>query len=322
MDEEQLAKIAEDYYLNKLTFGDISHKYKISRYKINKALDQAVKDGVIKIEIRNSNQRNSRLERLLSEQYPGTHFFVIQDDENVIGTSERVTLYAAEKFSEDIKGGNKTVGISWGETINAMIEYAPTATLENVKFVQFLGENLKYNSAADSTHIVERLSRKFSGEFFTLPAPLYILNDLVRKGLYAEPSMQRALTVARNMDFLVTALGTPASLDSIYIWNNNWHSIFPTTRREDIAGYIYGRPYDENGNILNIQNDKIVGLSLDEIMSVPRRVALAQDKSKSLAIRGALRGHLITELIMSESVAFRVLSESKADVLIEQLKQL
>ncbi|WP_420537160.1 sugar-binding domain-containing protein, partial [Leuconostoc mesenteroides] len=54
-----------------------------------------------------------------------------------------------------------------------------------------------------------------------------------------------------------------------------------------IAGYIYGRPYDENGNILNIQNDKIVGLSLDEIMSVPRRVALAQDKSKSLAIRGA-----------------------------------
>ncbi|MBJ7644136.1 sugar-binding domain-containing protein, partial [Weissella confusa] len=146
--------------------------------------------------------------------------------------------------------------------------------------------------------------------------------DLVRKGLYAEPSMQRALTVARNMDFLVTALGTPASLDSISIWNNNWHSIFPTTRREDIAGYIYGRPYDENGNILNIQNDKIVGLSLDEIMSVPRRVALAQDKSKSLAIRGALRGHLITELIMSESVAFRVLSESKADVLIEQLKQL
>ena len=84
----------------------------------------------------------------------------------------------------------------------------------------------------------------------------------------------------------------------------------------------YGRPYDENGNMLNIQNDKIVGLSLDEIMSVPRRVALAQDKSKSLAIRGALRGHLITELIMSESVAFRVLSESKADVLIEQLKQL
>ncbi|MBJ7644237.1 sugar-binding domain-containing protein, partial [Weissella confusa] len=136
MDEEQLAKIAEDYYLNKLTFGDISHKYKISRYKINKALDQAVKDGVIKIEIRNSNQRNSRLERLLSELYPGTHFFVIQDDENVIGTSERVTLCAAEKFSEDIKGGNKTVGISWGETINAMIEYAPTATLENVKFVQ------------------------------------------------------------------------------------------------------------------------------------------------------------------------------------------
>lgn len=30
MDEEQLAKIAEDYYLNKLTFGDISHKYKIN----------------------------------------------------------------------------------------------------------------------------------------------------------------------------------------------------------------------------------------------------------------------------------------------------
>ena len=78
--------------------------------------------------------------------------------------------------------------------------------------------------------------------------------------------MQRALTVARNMDFLVTALGTPASLDSIPIWNNNWHSIFPTTRREDIAGYIYGRPYDENGNILNIQNSVKEDLTAKQLL--------------------------------------------------------
>ena len=51
--------------------------------------------------------------------------------------------------------------------------------------------------------------------------------------------MQRALTVARNMDFLVTALGTPASLDSISIWNNNWHSIFPNYASRKILLVIY-----------------------------------------------------------------------------------
>lgn len=31
-----LSQIAEDYYLNKLPFGDISKKYNISRYLVNK----------------------------------------------------------------------------------------------------------------------------------------------------------------------------------------------------------------------------------------------------------------------------------------------
>ena len=168
---------------------------------------------------------------------------------------------------------------------------------------------MKYNSTAGSVRMVERAAKKVSGEFLTLPAPLYILNDLVRQGLYAEPSLQNTMAVANNMDALVTGLGTIRSLESIPIWQNSLNGIFPTVNFRDIAGVIYGRPYDIHGHFLNQADDKIVGLSVAQIMQVPKRICLVRGKSKSRPVIGALRGHLVTDMVLTEAMAYRVLHE-------------
>ena len=72
---------------------------------------------------------------------------------------------------------------------------------------------------------------------------------------------------------------------------------------------IFGRPYDINGRFLNQGDDKIVGLPVAQILQVPKRICLVRGKSKYQAVIGALRGQLITDIILSEAMAYRILNE-------------
>ena len=305
-----LSQIAEDYYLNKLPFGDISKKYNISRYLVNKYLNEAVKVGIVKIEITENSNRNPQIENILRDKFKDINFYVVQDDINNITTSEHLANFAATYVDEVLQDNNKIVGLTWGETIYTMIDSLKNRPLERVKFTQFLGENMKYNSTAGSMRMVERAAKKVSGEFLTLPAPLYILNDRVRNGLYSEPSLQNTIAVADNMDALITGVGTILSLDSIPIWKQNLNAIFSTVNTQEIAGLIYGRPYDINGRFLNLEADKVLGLSIDQILKVPKRICLVRGKSKYKPVIGAIKGKLITDVIMTEGMAYKILNET------------
>ncbi|MGO2927541.1 MAG: sugar-binding transcriptional regulator [Leuconostoc citreum] len=305
-----LSQIAEDYYLNKLPFGDISKKYNISRYLVNKYLNEAVKVGIVKIEITENSNRNPQIENILRDKFKDINFYVVQDDINNITTSEHLANFAATYVDEVLQDNNKIVGLTWGETIYTMIDSLKNRPLERVKFTQFLGENMKYNSTAGSMRMVERAAKKVSGEFITLPAPLYILNDSVRNGLYSEPSLQNTIAVADNMDALITGVGTILSLDSIPIWKQNLNAIFSTVNTQEIAGLIYGRPYDINGRFLNLEADKVLGLSIDQILKVPKRICLVRGKSKYKPVIGAIKGKLITDVIMTEGMAYKILNET------------
>lgn len=306
---ELLSNISEDYYLNKLSFGEISKKYKLSRYLINKYLNDAIKQGIVKIQIETIAKRNSQLELLLSEKFKKIHFYVISDGKNDITTSNELSKSAALIVEKMFKKNCKVVGTSWGEAIYSLVDNFQNFPLEDVKFTQFMGENMKYNSTAGSMRMVEKIATKFSSEFLTLPAPLYIIDNQVREGLYFEPSIKNTLNIAKEMDVLLTGIGTIRSLKSIPIWKENIHRIFPNISLDKIAGVMYGRAFDIDGNILNADNDKVMGITINQILKTPRRVCLVRSKSKTQSLIGALRGQLVTDIILSETIAYRILAE-------------
>ncbi|NLS37981.1 hypothetical protein GHU05_03415 [Fructobacillus tropaeoli] len=308
-DPNLLAQISEDYYLNKLSFGEISTKYDVSRYLINKYLTEAVKTGVVKIEIATSANRNSQLEQVFKEKFPNTNCYIIQDDTTTSATEDLISNYAANLVVKHLENGPHIVGMTWGDTMYSLIDAITSNPLDQIKFTQFVGENMKYNSTAGSVRIVERAAKKVAGEFLTLPAPLYLADDTVRNGLYEAVSIKQTIDLAKQMDTVLTGMGTIASLESIAIWNQNINRLFPNVKLGEVAGMIYGRPYDINGNILNVGSDKVVGLDMNSILATPKRIGVVRSKAKSKAALGALRGGFVTDLVMSESLAYRIINE-------------
>lgn len=310
-DREQLANVARDYYLSKLTIAEISKKYNLSRYLITKALDDALESGLVKININAPIDRNLELEAKFKKMFNLQNAFIIKDSDTSDEDNENIVEFAAETIEEKINQ-NRIIGVSWGGTVLSIINHIQPKVKDDLIFTQFMGDNLKYDSASGSTPLVQKAAAKFGAKYLTVPGPLYILNDDVRKSLATEPALIPAFNMMSKMDLIFSGIGTMASIDSIATWRQHKQEIFKGIDLSQVAGMLYGRPFDIDGNLLTSGNDKFFGASIDTILAVPSRIGIVKSRFKGRALLGALRGGLLTDFVTNEAVANRVLVEMNA----------
>ena len=141
--------------------------------------------------------------------------------------------------------------------------------------------------------LVQKAAAKFGAKYLTVPGPLYILNDDVRKSLATEPALIPAFNMMSKMDLIFSGIGTMASIDSIATWRQHKQEIFKGIDLSQVAGMLYGRPFDIDGNLLTSGNDKFFGASIDTILAVPSRIGIVKSRFKGRALLGALRGGLL-----------------------------
>lgn len=306
-----LIGIAHDYYLSKINIAEISKKYQVSRYLISKYLDEAMATGLVKISINTPIERNGELETKFKKQFPIDHIYIIKDADTTSDDERHVIQFAAEEIQHQILQ-SQIIGVAWGGTVLSVIDNFQISTRDDLLFTQFMGDNLKTNSANGSTPLVQKAAAKFSAKYVTIPAPLYLFNDRAHQALAQEPAITPAISNFDRMDMLFAGIGTLASIDSIPVWKAHQQAILGGADPEAVAGMLYGRPYDINGRILNTDHDKLFGAKMAAILKVPRRFGVIKSKFKSKALLGALRGHLLTDIIIDEAVANRVLQEDQA----------
>ncbi|AYE38847.1 sugar-binding transcriptional regulator [Companilactobacillus zhachilii] len=304
-----LVDLAQDYYLNHLNLGDISKKYNISRYKISKYLSEAIDKKIVTINISSPFSRSSDLENKLRENFPNPNFYVLKNTEDIAHENDRFYSFAA-KYLQDLIDGKKIIGLTWGDTIYHVIDAFQTTAKDNMVFTQFIGENGKHNSLAGTMRMVQKVATRYNGKYLTIDVPLYIVNKEVRRLLALEPAIQPSLATAEQLDLIFTSVGTLDSINSIDSWYNSKNILFPKVNSNSIAGLVYGRPIDKEGNVLvNEDDDKVFGISFKKILEVPSRVAIVNDKFKSSALSAALQGNYFTDVILNEPTANKLLAE-------------
>ncbi|KRN99106.1 sugar-binding transcriptional regulator [Companilactobacillus kimchiensis] len=304
-----LVDLAQDYYLNHLNLGDISKKYKISRYKISKYLSEAVDKKIVTINISSPFSRSHDLENKLKKHFPNPNFYVLKNTEDIAHENDRFYSFAA-KYLQDLIDGKKIIGLTWGDTIYHVIDAFQTTAKDNMVFTQFIGENGKHNSLAGTMRMVQKVATRYNGKYLTIDAPLYITNKEVRRLLALEPAIQPTLATAQQLDLIFTSVGTVDSINSIDSWHDSKNILFPNVNSNSIAALVYGRPIDKDGNLLiSESDDKVFGISFKKVLEVPTRVTIVNDKFKSLALNAALQGNYFTDVILNEPTANKVLAE-------------
>jgi DNA-binding transcriptional regulator LsrR (DeoR family) len=81
--------------------------------------------------------------------------------------------------------------------------------------------------------------------------------------------------------------------------------------RKGTVGDIALRYYDADGECIESEiNDRIIGMTLEQIKQVPRVVGVSGGPQKVDAIRAALRGRLINVLITDSVTAGKLLEDA------------
>jgi DNA-binding transcriptional regulator LsrR (DeoR family) len=129
-------------------------------------------------------------------------------------------------------------------------------------------------------------------------------------------TISEVLDMARNAQIALVGIGSviPKSssyfdlMSSMAMSEDEWNQLI---EQEDACGEIFAYLYDREGRLCMPEfNQRVVGLTFDDLRHIPVVVGVAASQEKVLPIYGGLRGHHLKTLITDEATAAGVLERA------------
>ncbi|GEB95688.1 sugar-binding domain-containing protein [Microbacterium lacticum] len=304
-------RAAHLYYVQELTMEDIATEMRISRSSISRLLAYAREIGLVEITVHSPQDGVDSLAERIIELFGVTA--------EIVPTPVRAS--AAERFARvarsaarrvaSLADDNMSIGIAWGATVSAIARELPSRPLHNVHVVQMNGAASPMTSGLPyASSILERFAGAFGADVQLFPVPALFDDPHTKDLMWRERSVRRVLDAQDDIGMFVFGLGSPRAdvpshvYSGGYLSGDDLHSLM----RDGIVGDCATVFYRIDGSSSGIRlNERSSGPSLDAIRRIPRRLCAVSSLSKLDALKGALAAQLITELVIEESLARRLL---------------
>jgi DNA-binding transcriptional regulator LsrR (DeoR family) len=303
-----LAKAARLYFLEDRSQDDVAAVLGTTRSNVSRMLKQARDLGIVEIRIVDPTRRDRELEQALRDRFGLADARVLETtpDAEVLAGVGRL---AAGWLDETLLDG-QVVALSWGHTLQAMVEAVDGPVRRDVEVVQLVGGLSALDSALTGQELVRELSERLGARHRYLHAPALFGSAEARTMLLHEPAIAGALDAAKAADVAVVGIGAAgvgssgALLDAL--------GLSPAQRAEfDAAGPVgdvCGRFYDLSGReVRSVVADRVLAVTLDDLRAIPTVAGVAAGPEKALGTLGALRGRIIDTLICDQATAGSVL---------------
>jgi DNA-binding transcriptional regulator LsrR (DeoR family) len=320
-----LYKIAKAYYEDGLTQDQIGKRFGLSRIKISRLLQQARQTRVVQISITPPAGSFGDLERELEQVFGLDEVVVVgvngsadgseYPSENGLSQADVLPRLgnAAAAYLARVLGDQHLVAISWGTTLLATVDALAPQHLPEVRVVQMLGGLGRLDAETYGSELTLRLAQTLGAKMRLLPAPGIVASKLVRDALLQDIHIAETLEMAARADIAVVGLGAPVPGAVVMQTGILTAQDVDELHAAGAVGDIALRFFDAAGTaVAHPINDRIVGLDLDQIRSIPRVIGVAGGRGKLPVILGALRGRLIEVLITDEVTAHQLLTETRS----------
>jgi DNA-binding transcriptional regulator LsrR (DeoR family) len=318
-------KICHLYYEQNCSEEDIARTLSLSRSKVSRSLNQARQMGIVKISIIPPPGFFPALEQALEREFDLREAVVVEtsspDTANII--SKDLGIASAHYLRQTIREGD-IIGISWGRTLNAMIASLQYQKSMDNQVVQILGGLGEPTAEVHATGLCRRMANALNCDFTLLPASGIVSSPQIKEALTLDRFVQNALQMFSRLNVAYVGIGSPSPESFVFkdgaIMSE---SDLDELREWSAAGDIALRYYNQRGEAIQSNFDeRVIGITLDELKQVNRVVGVAGGADKVGAIRGALLGKLINVLITDKYTAEALLAGRLNDEQLERQKNL
>jgi DNA-binding transcriptional regulator LsrR (DeoR family) len=312
-DKRLLAKVSSMYYEQGFNQQEIANRLHLSRPKISRLLKKARKEGVVQISVVKPEGNFLTLEQSIEKKFSLTEVMVVESESDISSEliKRQVGIAAGQYLHRTIANGD-TIGVTWGTTLQAMVDAMTPKKIDNTHVVQALGGVGPPEAKAHATDISRRLSQLLNSQLTLLPAPGIVGSVESKQVLLADRQVRGALDQFSEIDILCVGLG---ALETNPVLDRDSQELPPHLYDEMInsnaVGDIALRFFDLDGQETNSSlKDLVIGISMEELKKVNNVVGVAGGPEKIDVIRGALNGQLIDVLITDSQVAQILIEDS------------
>lgn len=318
LDEQRLlVKVSKMYYEEGLDQDDIILRLSLSRSKVSRLLQQARDEGIVQITVHTPRHLFADLENKLEKTFGLDEAILV---EAVAADPYKKVIHdigiAAAAYIERAVGVNTVLGISWGATLNSMVENLHNRRLPKAKVVQIIGGLGQPEAEVHATDLCHRLARSLGTQLTLLPVPGIVATQQARNVLMSDQYVKQAIDMFGDLDMAFVGIGAPVT-DSVLIRDGSilTREELDTLVENGAAGDIALRFFDAQGQLVQSDIDqRVIGISYEQLKCIPKVVGVAGGREKIRAVLGALRGKLVNVLITDSETARQLLQLSFNEV--------
>lgn len=317
VDLRLISKVSKLYYHQNLTQQEIADKLHISRPKVSRLLQQALEEGIVQITVFTPLGSHADLEEQLESYYGLKEAIVVDvvDPENPEVVARELGSVAAGYFQRTLRDGD-IIGISWGKTLNAMVNSIQPQETKGIHVVQMIGGIDMPEVEVHATSLSRRLAQLIGSSLSLLHAPGIVDNQETKLALLSDSHMQRVLEMFERINVAYVGIGTP-NRGSFMRAHNAILSDESLDYLSNLGavGDIALRFFDQDGQPIRSDIDeRVIGISTDQLKDIQHVVGVAGGPEKEHVIRGALRGGFIDVLITDVRIAELLVKEINEDM--------
>jgi deoxyribonucleoside regulator len=303
-----ILQVAKLYYYQGLTTEEIAQELGLSRPKVSRLLSQAKQQGMVQIQILDPYDDSQSLAKELKKAYQlkAVHTVPVPDNVSEVEALERVAIFTGAHLNTLIKTGT-VMGVAWGTTLAAISRHLIPQPTQNMSIVQLNGSgNLANISNPHINEVILQLGQNYNARVYLFPVPAFFDYAATKTALWKERSVKQILDLQHRADILLFSIGAVDSAVPGYVYSSGYleDKDFEEIRHEHLVGDIATVFFRKDGSFQDIPlNQRASGPDLSLFRKVNRAVCVVAGKSKAQALKAALEGNLLNELIVDEVTA-------------------
>ncbi len=307
-------QVARLYYYQDLTTEAIAQELGLSRPAVSRLLTFARQSGLVAISVRDLPGEPPELERRICERFKVQCVKVVQVPPNSREDEwlQRVASFAANHLNTLIRS-EMTVGIAWGNTLDAVSRQLSPKHCVNLDIVQLNGAS---STRPVNNHytgdIYSRFAENYGAATHLFPVPAFFDFPATKRAMWRERSVQRLVRQMKGADLFVYSIGAAHAHVPSYVYTGGYleKEDFQALTRQNVVGDIATVFFREDGSFDGIPlNARASGPDLSLFQRAKHAVCIVSGLGKANGLRAALRGKLMRELIVDEPTAHALMRD-------------
>lgn len=312
IDEPDVLRAATMYYFQDMTMEAIARHLDTSRSSVSRLLKRARDTGLVEIRLRAPSTHAPGLGQSISAAFGvATYVVPVPDTTNDMDRLEQVALTTAKLLATWFDS-DMVMGIAWGTTLAAVSRHLTHKPTRGSSVVQLNGAANNRTSGVDYTsNLIASFGSAFDAAVHYFPVPAFFDFPETKAAMWRERSVRRVLDVQARVDIALFSVGAIAGAIPSHVYAAGYldDDDVRSLHTEGVVGdvcTVFLRPDGSYRDV--VLNARATGPTPDELRRVSRRICVVAGDNKVVPLLAALRSGVVTDLVVDEVTASRLLS--------------